>query len=291
MKRLKGTDLLGILTVLLLTVITITGLLSFDTTRSYFITNQFGSEVRLFGSGIYARDSFFRAPIFIGSDFTMLFLVAPAMALALFHEINKRTIKTRLFLTALSSVVFYYAMSIAFGVSYNQYQLFYIALFSCSLFLMVSLMIGIDTSALHYNTSWNLPSKGVRTFLIFSGISLFIAWLPDIIPTLISGTSLPLIEVYTTEITYVLDMGIISPLMFICLKLLRKKRGLGIVIFSILLTLCVIVGVMLPIQTAFQMMAGIEIPIPVLVTKVGIFVLLSAFAAYFEIKLFKSIRG
>ena len=35
------------------------------------------------------------------------------------------------------------------------------------------------------------------------------AWLPDIIPTLIKDSPLALIEVYTTEPTYVLDMGII----------------------------------------------------------------------------------
>lgn len=86
-------------------------------------------------------------------------------------------------------------------------------------------------------------------------------------------------------------MGIISPLMFICLFLLKKKNGLGCVILAAILTLCVIVGVMLPIQTVFQMLAGIEIPIPVLIVKVGMFVLLAAFAAFFYIKLFKSIRN
>ena len=55
----------------------------------------------------------------------------------------------------------------------------------------------------------------MKVFLVLSGFSLFVAWLPDSIQTLINDSPLALIEVYTTEPTYVLDMGIISPLMFI----------------------------------------------------------------------------
>ncbi|MBN1624410.1 MAG: hypothetical protein JXN10_03840 [Clostridia bacterium] len=290
MKRLQGIDILGIIIILLLALITITGLLSFDTSNSYTIVNQYGTEVRLFGSGIYAHDSFFRAPIFIGSDFTMLFIVVPMMIIALYKEIKSRTLKSKLNLIAIIAAVLYYAMSIAFGISYNSYHLLYIALFSCSLFSLIFLITRLDTAVLQDSLIWKLPSRGISIFLILTGISLFAAWLPDIIPTIITGKALPLIGVYTTEITYVLDMGIVSPLMFICLALLKRQKGLGSVILAIILTLCVIIGIMLPIQTAFQMMAGIKIPISVLAVKVGIFVLLAAFAAQFKYKLFRSIR-
>lgn len=43
----------------------------------------------------------------------------------------------------------------------------------------------------------------MKAFLIVTGISLFVAWLPDIITSIKNGTSLDLIEVYTTEITYI----------------------------------------------------------------------------------------
>lgn len=290
-KKLNGMDILSIVTILLLISITVAGLLSFNTGNGYWITNQYGDPVKLFGSGMYAHDSFFKAPLFIGSDFTMLFLVVPLMTLALIKEIKHRTLKSKLHLTAVAATVLYYAASIAFGITFNAFHLIYIALFACSLFLVIALMIKTDAPALQKAVGWKLPSRGIRIFLILSGISLLIAWLPDIIPTIFSGKPLPLIEVYTTEITYVLDMGIISPLMFICLVLLQKKNGLGIVLLAILLTLCVIIGVMLPIQTVFQSLAGIVLPLPVLIAKAGIFVVLAAFAAYFNFKLFKSIKA
>ena len=217
------------------------------------------------------------ATLIIGSDFTMLFVVVPMMTMALMKEMRSRTLTSKLSLTATTAVVLYYAASMVFGTTYNSFHLLYISLFSFSLFLLITLMARLDTHALQDSMTWVLPSRGIRIFLILSGIALFVAWLPDIIPTIQAGTSLPLIEVYTTEITYVLDMGILSPLMFVCLVLLKKRNGLGIVILSIILTLCAVIGIMLPIQTVFQVLAGIAVPIPVLVTKVGIFVLLAAF--------------
>lgn len=194
MKKLCGIDILGIFTILLLTLITVTGLLSFDTDQSYLVTNQYGNEVKLFGSGIYAHDSYFKAPIFIGSDFTMLFLVVPLMIIAQIKEVRNRTLKSKLNLIAVTAVVLYYAMSIAFGITYNSFHLLYIALYSCSLFSVIALIIKLDTTALQDILSWELPSRGISIFLILSGISLFVAWLPDVIPTISSGAPCHLLK-------------------------------------------------------------------------------------------------
>ena len=110
-------------------------------------------------------------------------------------------------------------------------------------------------------------TKGLKIFLILSGIALIVAWLPDIIPTLIYGGTLSLIGVYTTNITYVLDMGIISPLCFLCLYLLKKKNPMGTMILLILLKLCIVVGIVMIPQTACQIASGINIPLPALITK------------------------
>lgn len=67
----------------------------------------------------------------------------------------------------------------------------------------------------------------MKAFLLIAGIALFVAWLPDIITSIIRGTSLELLEVYTTEITYVLDMGIISPLIFITYYLAKWEEAYG----------------------------------------------------------------
>ena len=162
---------------------------------------------------------------------------------------------------------------------------------SLSFFGLVVAFLSIDLKKITENLSSQISSKGIYIFLIITGISLFIAWLPDIISAVMAGRSLSLIEVYTTEITYVLDMGIISPVAFISLYLLKKRNGLGLVLLQMLLILCIIIGIMLPVQSIFQVSAGIEIPMLALITKVAIFSLMSIFALFFEIKLIKNIKN
>ena len=60
-----------------------------------------------------------------------------------------------------------------------------------------------------------------------------------------------------------------------------------IVLNKVIILLCLIVGIMLPVQTIFQILAGIELPIPALITKVFIFIILAVFALYFDRKLRK----
>ena len=66
---------LDVLIILLLLIVTILSVCSFHTSFSYEFVNQYGQKVQMWGAGIYAHDSYFKAPIFIGSDFTILLFV------------------------------------------------------------------------------------------------------------------------------------------------------------------------------------------------------------------------
>lgn len=285
--RIKLSDILICADILILLLITVSGILSFNTSHAFNVINSYGHEVKLYGYGIYAFDSYFRAPIFIGSDLMMLCVSVPLLTGSLIYDIRNRSSLSRNILIGLLGSVLYYAASIAFGITYNVLVLAYIALFSLSLIALIMNVRAFDLGPIKAHVSELYPSRGTNAFLIVSAIALFVAWLPDIIPTLIHGTPLPLIEVYTTEITYVLDMGIISPLMVITLVLLKRKDALGIVLFEGMLMLCTIIGLMLPVQTAYQLMAGIEIPLPVLIIKVGLFVVLAGFAVGLNINLLR----
>lgn len=280
----KKTHFLLVITILLLIVIAAAGVLSLDFSKSYKITNQYGDVVEIYGNGIYAHDSFFKAPISIGTDMCILFVLVPLFISVYLQNLKESSNKVKLKLMSLYAVAFYYAASISLGVTYNQFHLLYIALFTCSLFGIFSVMRELKMEALNYTAT-----KGMGVFLVMTGIALIAAWMPDIIPTLISGTTLPLIEVYTTEITYVLDMGIIGPLCLVCFSLLKKKDKLGIVILAPLLQACIIVGIMMIPQTICQILSGYELVLPVMITKSGSFVLLGGFAYYFNRKLYQGL--
>lgn len=279
--KITAISIWSILIILLLLIVTLNGVLSFPTYQDYEISNQYGEKIRIYGTGVYAHDSFFKAPIFIGTDFTMLFLVVPLLIITLLKNKRKSEVEAKINLLAMLGVILYYAMSISFGVTYNYLHLIYIMLMGVSFYLFFGLLLNLHTQSTVTPPLYTYTiTRGMQTFLICSGLSLFIAWLPDIISSLTANRSLELIEVYTTEITYVIDMGIISPLMFITLYLLRKKSFIGLVLFRMLLRTCEIIGIMLPIQSVFQLISGIKIPLPVLLTKVAIFVALAGFALY-----------
>ncbi|NCA99585.1 MAG: hypothetical protein EOM08_03890 [Clostridia bacterium] len=267
----------------------------FDSSQGSSITyrNPYGDSVVLAGTGLYAWDSAFKAPIFRGTDLVVLFIVCPLLALALGLAARRLTMRRHLLLDAILAVTLYYSASLAFGVTFNRLHLAYIALFSTSLFAFISLTWQLASRplvvAMMQGAHSRLPYRGFYGFLVLSGLALIGAWLPDILAAHAAGRPLSLIENYTTEITYVLDMGIIGPAALLSAYLIKQRSSIGFMILGQLLMLCTIIGIMLPVQSLFQAQAGIVLPLPVLVTKVATFVILAIFSTYFLIRLLRAI--
>ncbi len=277
-------DWLAVATIILMIITSVAGILSLNFSASYNFINQYGHTVEMYGYGIYAYDTYFQAPISIGSDFCTLFVGVPMFIYTYVRYVRGKDMPSQLQLISMYAIAFYYAASISFGLTYNRLFLIYVALFSCSLFGMFRHII-----TLKLNRIGSL-SKGLTVFLVMAGVALIVAWFPDIVPTLIDGRTLSLIGVYTTNITYVLDMGIISPLCLVCYYLLKQKNPLGTLLLAILLKLCILVGIMMFPQTICQMMSGCNIPLPALITKSVSFVLLGGFAFYFNKRLYKELE-
>lgn len=279
-------NILNGLILLLLLIVTICGISSFNTSCSYEIVNQYGENIRIWGAGIYTHDSYFKAPIFIGSDFTILIGVVPLVIVTYFGIRKVSPIEYDIRMFEILSLLLYYSASQCFGITYNSLHLVYIILFGILFFSTSGIFIKLHTVSVQNQKVCSFRfTKGMKIFLLTSGIALVVAWLPDIITSIVRGTSLELIEVYTTEITYVLDMGIISPLIFLTYCLTKRGHFIGYVLLRMIFRVCMGVGIMLPVQTFFQLAADISIPIPALITKVFIFILLAVFAAFFDYRL------
>lgn len=280
----KRRDSIAVIIILLMCVTTIMGILSLDFSHAYDFENQYGQTISIYGYGIYAFDSYFKAPIFIGTDMCMLFVLVPMFLYTYGKYRNGEDSVSELKLISVYAVVLYYAVSLAFGVTYNRLFLVYVALFSLSLFGMFW-----HVKKVKWNQTITV-TRGLKLYLILSGAALIVAWFPDIIPSIITGDTLSLIEIYTTENTYVLDMGIISPLCFVCLYLLQKREPLGTMILVILLKACIIVGIMMIPQTLCQRASGIEIALPALLTKSASFLILGGFALYFNRRIYRELE-
>lgn len=277
-------DYCAIISMICMCVTSICGILSMRFNYGYDFVNQYGKTVKIFGYGIYANDSYFKAPIFIGTDFCILFVLIPMFLYTYIQYIKLNDTVSELKLISVYAVTLYYAASMAFGATYNQIFLIYVLLFSASLFGMFS---HIKNTKIQKSAE---GSKGLKAFLIISGLALFVAWLPDILSAMIKGETLSLIDVYTTEITYVIDMGIISPLCFVCIYLIKKRDMWGTIILASILKLCIIVGAMMITQTLCQMLSEVNIPFIALATKSLSFMVLAVVALFLNHKMYKEVN-
>ncbi|KUP05947.1 hypothetical protein Q75_09770 [Bacillus coahuilensis p1.1.43] len=251
-----------------------------------FITLH-GDSITMYGRGIYAFDSFFKVPILRGTDAIILFVVVPYVLLNSFLYMKHSSQINLLFLLSGLFSILYYATSITFGVHFNSLYLVYILIFSASLIGFVWGSSFVDFPLLTKEVSSKYPYRGVVIFLFIAGCSVFI-WLVEIIGALATN-EIPFGAIgYTTDITTVLDLGVIAPLSFITCYLLVKRKPIAFLFASNLVTLSGFIGLMVIAQTVAQALEGIILPVGQYVGFVGTFVMLSLFAFSLTIRMYKA---
>lgn len=224
----KRIHILAFIIILLTLIVSGVGLFWTDGGMSFTVNSPYGNEIELYGNGIYKNDNSFLAPIFRGTDCVMFFISAPILLLFTYLDKKQHEFKSLLRLTSFLFVIFYYAFSLAFGVIFNTLHLVYTLLLSLSFFtLLLSIKALSNEYAKDFSTSFR-TTLGLEIFIAASGIALFIAWLPDIINAHLSSKPLSYLENYTTSVTYILDMGFISPLLCMSLYLLKKYTFYGV---------------------------------------------------------------
>lgn len=249
--------------------------------------NSFGETIELYGKGLYRYDSYFRAPIFRGTDMAFTLLLLPLSSMILLKDIRRSGIRSKVLLLSAFGLMAYQAVSMAFGVTYNRLFPLYILNVAFSFTGMLMLVYELDLKSLTYPIRDGFHRKGLYIFLIMAGLFLTIAWLPEVVQAFMTGQPPELIEVYTTEITYVLDLGIIVPAIIVCGITLKQGQAVGYVLFSMMTYLSSMIGVIVLMQTIFQLSAGIVLPLPVLVVKSGVFILLAFFGLHYCLLLFR----
>ena len=101
-----------------------------------------------------------------------------------------------------------------------------------------------------------MPRIWIAVFLFIAGLSVLV-WLMDIVVALTSGTFPPTLGPYTTEATYILDLGIILPTAYLAGVLVLRRNPWGTLLASILITVNVTIGLVVVSQSIMQAMDGI----------------------------------
>lgn len=253
----------------------------------FMVENIYGKQIELFGDGIYAYNSMLRVGTTRGTDIVMIFVALLLLVCMIFLPSKKKGI---LLATGLQCCILYASTCSIMGLSFNRLFLVYLIQFSSSLFAFISLTSRLKNEDFFDENEYSKQHKGLATFLIIGGCSVLV-WLSFIIPAMITGSPNDFIEIYTTEPTFTIDLGIILPTCIATgIGLLQKKR-FSFNISSVLLTLIICVGACVIMQTVVQLRMNIVLGIGQMIGLVGSFIILGAIAIFLNVRLLKSVKS
>lgn len=287
MRISRSLTVLSLLVALFSAVYAGIGLFSAGGEGSFEFTTLHGETVEMYGQGIYRNDAAFRAPIFRGTDAVTLFVCVPVLLLAIAWY-RRGSLRGGLLLTSMLAYFLYNSASLGFGAAYNNILLLYIASFSLSLFALVIAIQNIDLQTLAARTSARLPRRWIAVFLFLAGLSVMV-WLVDIIGALASNGVPANLGPYSTESTYLLDLGIILPTAYLAGILVLRRSPWGTLLASILITVNITIGLVVASQSIMQALDGIILKPAEYAAYVAPFVTLSLIASGLIISIHRSI--
>ncbi len=258
--------------------------------KPFAFTTLRGETVQIYGQGLYRYDTPLVAVGYQVADAVTLVLGIPLLLFCL-RLYRRGSLRGGLALSGTLAYFLYNYGSLALGAAYNNLFLVYLALFSASFFGLVIALLSFDLRVLPAHFVPKFPRRGVGVFLIGSGIALFLIWLLlSILPALMTGSAPSEVKSYTTVITFVLDMALIAPALIIAGRLLLRRAPLGYLLAPVLLVFTDALGISLLAMGIAQQLAGL-MSIGQFIGMVVSFAILTAFAVWFTIVLFRNILG
>lgn len=288
MNKERGISILSTLIIILALIPTSAGLFWDDGGQVYEFQNLYGDTVKMFGNGLYAGESYFKAPINKGTDAAVLFVFVPLFAVAL-YLMRRPGLWVRLLHAGLSSCILYYSVLQGMEVSFNPLFLVYVGLFSASLFNFILSLSSIPGDRVEGAIGERGPRKAAAVFVILAGFSVFV-WFIDIIAALKTGKLPAHYGAGITLPTFMLDLGIVAPTAFATGWLLLKRRPMGYTLAAVLLTLNAFVGVVVISQTLFQYSYGVILTPQEFIPFVGVFIVMSLVAVYLDLVILRLVK-
>ena len=217
-----------------------------------------GEHVFLVGRGLYRYDTLLIGAGFAGVDAVTLAIAIPLLIIAIVLY-RRASVRGTLLLTGTLAYFVYNYASMALGAAYNELFLAYVAIFSASLFALIAACASIDLDRLPMHVSSRLPRWGIALYLAAVGKFLVVAWGGDVIWSLATGHTPKALGSYTTIVTYVLDLGVVAPMLIIAAVLLIRRSAAGLLLASTMLTLMFTIGTALIAQSAAIVLAGVAL--------------------------------
>ncbi len=249
-------------------------------------TSVRGQQVAMYGHGLYRYDTLFTGAGNRGSDVVTLLLGMPLLMYAT-TRYWRGSLRGGLLLLGTLVYFLYLYGSYALGTAFNPLFPVYIALFSASLFAFVLLFASLRAQFSMDQLAPDLPRRSIAIFMMVSGLATLVIWIQPLLNELAHNQLPATLGAYSTKVTDVLDLGIITPATFTAGLLIWRRKPIGYLIAFSLLVLEIMLTPLIAAQTVSQLRAGISFtPAEIFGPMVG-FVTLGLFALWVMIILWR----
>ena len=212
------------------------------------------------GSGllldVYGDETAFARNAYRGADLVSALLAVPLLLLALRSARRGSVRGVLLLLGGLGYVTYQYGYTFAYGWS----RLFPVCLtlLALSAFTLAEMLIRLDLGVVADGLYRRARVAGVARFLFVIGLGLGLMEGLQVVVALVTGDPPPIIAqtAHPTSPVYILDLGLVVPLMLLTSRWLGRRRPWGVVAASVLLVKGVTVGLGLLAANAFAVLAG-----------------------------------
>jgi hypothetical protein len=248
-----------------------------------------GQTVHLAGDGLYHYDTVFTAANNTAADAVVLALGIPLVVTAWLQH-RKRSPRGTLLLTGSLGYLLYIYASYALGVAYNPLYLAYVTLLSASLFGFLAAFAATDRAALAAAAADpDLPHRSLSWFLVTSAAVTAVVRLQPLVGALLQGTAPDLLDVYTTPVTYSLDLAVITPAAALAGLLVRRRQPIGYLLAVPLLVIIVLLLPTISLATALQVAAGISFTPAEVMGPIAGFAVLGVLGARLLVRLLRAV--
>ncbi len=249
-----------------------------------------GQSVEVYGTGLYRHDSWLLGVGSRGTDAVTLFLEVPALLAAL-AAYRRGSARGALVLVGVLGWLLYYYASLSLYTAWNRAFGLYVVAFGLALFAAPLALRSVDPvrfAALFPRR----PSRRLLVgYLVALAVALTAAWLPPLVAATLTGDPPARLDVYSTEVTWALDLGVVVPAVAATAWLLHRGAVLGPLAASAMLALNVALGTALAAQGAVQLAVGVPVAAGEIVGAMASFAVMTVVAGALLVPLLRALPG
>jgi hypothetical protein len=270
-------------------VVATSGLIRRPSGRPVPVVTARGQVAHVAGTGLYRHDTVFTAAGNTAVDGVVLSMGVPLLVTAwVLHRGGSQ--RATLLLTGVLGYLLYVYANYALGVAYNPLFLAYVTLLSACLFGLIAGIVEADRAVLRaVAADPGMPHRFLSRFLLTCAAVTAGVWLQPLLTALLQGRAPDLLDVYTTPVTFALDLAVIAPAVALAGLLVRRRDPLGYLLAFPLLVTVVLLLPTIAASTALQAAAGITFTAAEIIGPIVGFGALGAIGTWLLVRLLRAV--